>query len=663
MQLQSLEVRNFKGIREFNLETGGGDVDVYGQNGSGKTTLEDAFLWLIFGKDSQGLKKFGIKPVGTGGDAESGIRSEVQATLIDEKTGATITLKKSFYEVWTKHRNSPKRTFDRHTTDHFVDGTAKTEGAFEKEIAKWCEEEEAFRLLTNPRYFTSLHWTKQRDLILAECGDVSEADVIAADPKLATIPEILGGKTLDDKRDDIKAARSEINQELDRIPVRIAEVDRGLPAIPEGGQGAAGIERLRKLLRDKETERVQAVEGGAMAEKTRQLKELEGEILGMENAHRSEVETQIGAARAAKAETAQAISEFQAQVDQTQRGMDNNTRMISDLETQTESLRAQWDKLDLSEFTATVCPTCEQDLPEDKVKVSRANFNQSRASALETIEAEAKDKLTAIDRMKAANEQLRLDVEIDDKLFERLQTKLQEHDAGILGLQAKQANVKNGSSDTPEYLEKTIKKAALEQAIRDLKAGEIEGPVQALADEIEAIVGQIAEQEEIQATLKQRAAGAVRIQELKAEQKLLAEKFEDLVAALTTTDRFIVTKVRMLDEKINRRYELVRFKLFNLLLNGGVEETCEVSLNGVPHTDMSFSEERRAGLDIIRTLSKHYKINCPVFLDNRESITEIPAMNCQVISLIVSEQDKTLRVVAQSPKKEERARPRAAANA
>jgi len=50
------------------------------------------------------------------------------------------------------------------------------------------------------------------------------------------------------------------------------------------------------------------------------------------------------------------------------------------------------------------------------------------------------------------------------------------------------------------------------------------------------------------------------------------------------------------------------------------------------------------GLDIINTLSEHYKFRAPIFIDNREAITKLIETKSQVISLIVSEKDKKLRI-------------------
>ena len=51
MKLLKLKLKNFKGIKDFTLETDGKNVNVYGENGTGKTTIFDAFLWLLFDKD------------------------------------------------------------------------------------------------------------------------------------------------------------------------------------------------------------------------------------------------------------------------------------------------------------------------------------------------------------------------------------------------------------------------------------------------------------------------------------------------------------------------------------------------------------------------------------------------------------------------------------
>ncbi|HCV6511510.1 TPA: hypothetical protein OWL66_002888, partial [Staphylococcus aureus] len=47
---------------------------------------------------------------------------------------------------------------------------------------------------------------------------------------------------------------------------------------------------------------------------------------------------------------------------------------------------------------------------------------------------------------------------------------------------------------------------------------------------------------------------------------------------------------------------------------------------------------------IINTLSKHFKVTAPIFIDNAESVTELIKTESQQIQLIVNEQDKKLRM-------------------
>jgi len=50
------------------------------------------------------------------------------------------------------------------------------------------------------------------------------------------------------------------------------------------------------------------------------------------------------------------------------------------------------------------------------------------------------------------------------------------------------------------------------------------------------------------------------------------------------------------------------------------------------------------GLDIIRTLSEHYGFEPPILVDGAEAFTHLLKLKSQMITLHVSEKDKSLRV-------------------
>src|SRR5699024_5839215 len=75
------------------------------------------------------------------------------------------------------------------------------------------------------------HWKKRRDLLLEIAGDVTDQEVIEVNKDLEKLAEVLNGRSIDDHKKVIAAKRKEINEELDRIPIRIDEINRGLPDV------------------------------------------------------------------------------------------------------------------------------------------------------------------------------------------------------------------------------------------------------------------------------------------------------------------------------------------------------------------------------------------------------------------------------------------------
>jgi len=159
------------------------------------------------------------------------------------------------------------------------------------------------------------------------------------------------------------------------------------------------------------------------------------------------------------------------------------------------------------------------------------------------------------------------------------------------------------------------------------------------------IDNQIAELEHELAQAEQRKARLQRIEELKQQESRLVTEHEQIEKALYLMEQFTRTKVKMLEEKINSRFQYARFKLFEILVNGGIEECCITTVDGVPYSSgLNNGMQIAVGMDIIKTLQKFYGSYCPIWIDQAESFYHLPKMNCQQIKLYVSEADKILRV-------------------
>jgi hypothetical protein len=145
-----------------------------------------------------------------------------------------------------------------------------------------------------------------------------------------------------------------------------------------------------------------------------------------------------------------------------------------------------------------------------------------------------------------------------------------------------------------------------------------------------------------------------RIEELEAAEKRLSREYEHLQHGVYLCEEFIKTKVSMLTDRINGKFESVRFRLFVEQINGGIKEDCEVMIPAdgrmVPYTFANNAARINEGLEIIDALSRHWTTSMPVFVDNAESVTKLHPIDSQLMRLVVSETDKTLRMEAVSKK-------------
>lgn len=646
MKLNKLTLRNFKGIRDFTLDIQGKDVEVFGDNGTGKTTLADGASWLLFNKNSTNQTDFDIKTLGSDGQPMHGLEHEVEGVL--DMGGTTLTLRKVYQENWTKKRGSATKEFTGHSTDYYLDGVPVKKNEYEAKIASIVDED-AFKLLTNPRHFNEvLHWQERRKILLDVCGDVSDEDVIASDEDLARLPEILNGHNLEDHRKVIQAKRTEINRELEGIPVRIDEAQRGLPAAGESPESITSLLAVLKADHSKISQHIANMEaGGEIAEKTKELRTVETEEIKIQKDHWVQTANKTQSAKAELRKLEDEVSDFEAGIKSRQRLASDNLEAISFNEVAMSQLRKEWNEVNASEFTfeqSDTCPTCGQALPAEQVEAARAkalaNFNQKKAEILEATTSEGKTT-------KSRNEKLLVEQGINENSISDTQAKLAEAKGKVANARTLAISLEQKETDytnTPEYIALGKKEALLEHQITELRAESMDelGHVRLDLREKEA---HIAECEAALAEIQQRATGLKRIEELKIQERTLATEFEKLEQELYLTEQFVRTKVQLLEGKINGKFKMARFKLFDEQVNGAIAECCETIYQGIPYgSALNNSARINIGLDIINTLSEHFQFIAPIWMDNAEAVTRLLPTKGQQIKLYVAEADKVLRV-------------------
>ena len=89
IQLLKEEIKNFKGTKELDINFNDGITNISGPNASGKTSIYDAYLWCLFGKDSNDKKDFEVQPLDKNNNKIHHLETSVKLkSLIDniEKT-------------------------------------------------------------------------------------------------------------------------------------------------------------------------------------------------------------------------------------------------------------------------------------------------------------------------------------------------------------------------------------------------------------------------------------------------------------------------------------------------------------------------------------------------------------------------------------------------
>ena len=646
--LQSLTLKNFKGLDKFYFAPNGKDMNLFGDNGTGKTTVYDAFLWLFFDKDSSNRKTFNVKTLDGNGEALHGLDHTVEAVVL--KNGKPITLRKTMAEKWTKKKGEATKLFTGHETNYWIDEVPVKAGEYQNAI-KQILDEGTFKLITNPLYFnTQLSWQDRRKLIMEISGDVSDAAVIASSDKLSNLTAVLNGKSTDDYKKILNERIKKLNEEIAKIPIRIDELNSTLAGEEvDYTEIEQSIAWSKDCLAHLEEELVSA---SAISNEYRAKQNNLTILYQKQNQKRTEL------SKAANAE----YDKLMADANQLQRQINTLTadiegsegiilaaeEMIAANNTKANDLRKQWQDVNAEVFvspddSAIACPTCGQGLPCDQkesiILKAKTKFDANKKAILESISCSGKTLVTASAKHQVkindhakliADKKVHLDMVKDG--FEATKTKLDAPRETV--------SVENH----PEYI-------AIQAEIDALLA-DLQKPTEDVTTELltkkRAITADIERFNSLLNNKDVLAKTMARIKELMSQERELADQIAELEGHKFLIEEFVKAKVNLLEDSINSRFQSVRFKLFDLQINGGISECCEalVNTNGawVPYADGNNGGKINAGLDIINTLIKFYGIAAPVFVDNKESVTKLFPIQTQVIGLIVSEPDKILRV-------------------
>lgn len=654
-------LRYFKGIENKEIVLGDNINVVKGRNGIGKSTIADAISWVLFGTNQAGATKFGIKTKDKDGREIEDVAHSVEISLSvqDEQEGMTCYV---LTRTLTETRKDDGSVTNNYT--YKVDGEVETAGDFKKVVDAICPEE-VFRLCSSPYSFTQMDWSEQRKRLNEMFGVPSVEDVTGGDKKYDAIKELLEKDDVDKILKHLNYKRKEVQKNLDEVPVRLEALKNVLPKAEDWAAVEKLILEKRKEITETRKNLNTIDNGGAdfirkyqnistlnLDHKRKRIMEESAQLrLGEIIKANAEAKT---ACKKAVAEAEQNIEDLKQKLKSFDVALVKCDARMNELDAEKADGKEKWKLIKVRTWEwnedDAFCPTCKQALPEDQVQKimeeSKKAFLNNQASDLKKLGDDAariKEEVKKCEenteyfktQQKATQTQLdKAEAELIEarKALEK-QTKKEEEKVSVETLLAEKPEYKQ-VCDRIKKIEAEQEKPAdegMSEEDKKLKA-DVEKKLKDLESERVVLASRLA----VKAQWEKVNAQIVGLQEERTQWK---EQIDALDEKIKAASDFQKRSCEVLEENVNRRFKLVRWKMFRRQLDGTDKPWCECSVDGVPYSDLNTAAKINAGLDITSTLKQYYGVDVPCVIDNAETVQEPLYEGGQQIRLTVTDDE------------------------
>ena len=664
IKLGKLVMQNFKGCTDRTVEFSDRTV-ISGANAAGKTTIRDAFMWLLFNKDSTGATNFQIRPLDADGRQIDNVEIMVEGTLTVD--GKEVVLKKVQKQIWRKRRGTDVTELQGNENLFEISGYPKSEKDYKEYISDLLEEK-MFKLITSPQAFTMLPWKEQREVLMRLVDDVSDIAIAESDSRFSALVPELEQASPDDIRKKYTKVLNAWKKKQVEIPARIDEVSKQLADI-DVAERELHANYLREQIADAERQYEDA--DSAVKEfdgVNDRILEVKGEMRMIYDVADRQLQEQATEIRNRKDSAHEDFHESRQQIRMCELDIERIQAVIEREEAEKKHLQDEWRAEKVKEFPAyeelpaldensLICPTCGQALPENLRKEKFSDYEERKKkhladyeSAKAAFEVSRKERLAQITEKGNATV---ADIKKYQKEMEQLKADLEKAKANSIRFNKMESGaiseldklpLKLDLSDNQEYEALQLELSRLEESIKSMNTGadyrsQLRIRLSGLREELSVVEKEIASAD--------NTALEERITELQTEQREVGQKVADQERMICMLESFVRAKMDKVSEMINAKFNTVSWKLFDMQINGGMKETCECTVNGVPYSSLNNGHQIIAGLDIIVSLTSLYGVTAPVFIDNAEALNDfnIPDMDCQMVLLKVSD-DAELKVRA-----------------
>ena len=635
VRVMKLVLINFKGQKHLEVNFNPDVTYITGDNATGKTTIMDAFLWVLFGKDSQNRADFNIKTLDAEGKAIHKLEHEVTAVI--DVDGIQTAFRRCYKENWVKKRGAVEPVMDGHSVDYFVDDVPLSKREYDSRVSAICPEQ-LFRQITNPAYFPSLKMQDQRAMLFDIAGIITNDDVLKylvtdknRDMYAPLIEALNSRKSLDDFKKQTVSQKNLIKKEVSDIPGRIEENNRNMPEAQDWDAIRAQIAEKKSQIQDydaqiadlsKASESVSAHKNSLRTKINDNLNRIDTLKREVRKSANEEYETWYLLLQDKKNE----LSRSEGSINSLSGTLEYQKKEVSLFNQQKQGLLNVYHQLKEEEFSVNedelVCPTCGRLFDGDdyvsRLETMKNNFNNKK---IQKIDANVSEGKRLAGRIEDAE---KLVAETEQKLTDAVKLK------DGLQREIEQMETHKPEQIQPEDAEKLLSENAEYQALQkqitewtdDLNkpysvadTSDLRSKKNDLQLEVDTLNRELAKEDQIIRTTK-------RNEELEQQLRSMQQDIAACEQIEMTILEFMKAKVSLVEQRINSAFSYVKFKLFDTQVDGTEYDTCECMVDGTPYSDLNTAKKMNAGIDIINALCRAKGVTAPIFIDNRESVSE-----------------------------------------
>lgn len=644
LKIKKIELTDFKGVRNASYEFGD-KTKISAENGAGKTTISDAFYWLFTDKNYSLVSNPNIRP----NDGRECTPTVVAELYIDGKP--VIVAKMQKCKIGKPNENGVSKVSLTNTYE--VNSVPKSERDFKEYLSDLGVDFDKFLQLSHPDVFVAGMNEKKtreqmRNTLFEMAGTISDLEIAKMSAETKEVAELFENYTKEEieamqnatlrkikenygKEGEILRAKIE-GLESAKVDIDVAEFELGKRAVMELiKSNKAKQEDNSKLFEEK-----QKISDGIL-ELQFELNDLQRKANEENTRNRRGLDDKI---TDLKYEIDRCVRENETATREIKKAKQNIERYQMELET----VRDLWRKTNDMQFDKDeeICQMCGQKLPQEKIDVLVAEFDDRKAKTLSEITDRGNDLKNLVDSEKERIKKL------ESGFSELVKEKISKKDELL--------NLENQLSELPQSIDISGRedvKAIKAQIAEKEKAMQSSNSADEIRSQLKAELEELQEQYNEFERKIAKASNNVEIDEQISELMVKQGEYEQskadcekILYQLSLVGR---KKNELLTEEINKHFKIVKWRLFTFQKNGGYLDDCTPTIDGKDFKDESnCALKTLAKLDIVDGLQKFFKEEYPVFIDDFEHITSNTSkridMNCQLIMLSAMDGVKELRI-------------------